>query len=253
MTSRFSRIALAAACAAGLSGLVAGPAAATINTPVVTPATSITPESAVIGAAIDTGNVAPGTSYTFEYDTLSDYNAGGDNAQFAGPFFVDASTGLQFVTAPIGCYPSITCGLSSTALTPDTEYVYFVQTQPGVSGTYSNSVGLQSANGEFKTGSLGALTLGSTKLAVARGKAAVSLRCTSSMPCQGTLAIIVGHKSIAAGKFSVPAGGRAFATARLKAAGKAALAKAGGTLQAKLAVASTTDQKNISKAVTLVS
>lgn len=253
MTSKFSRIALAAACAAGLSGLVAGPAEAVVNTPVVTPATSITPESAVIGAAIDTGDVAPGTSYTFEYDTLSDFNAGGNNAMFAGPFFADASTALEVATTEIGCYPSITCGLTSTALTPDTTYVYFVQTQPGASGTYTNVASLQSANGEFKTGSLGALTLSSTKLAVARGKAAVSLKCTSSMPCEGTLAIIVGHKSIAAGKFTVPAGGRALATARLKASGKAALAKAGGTLHAKLAVASTTDQKNIAKAVTLVS
>ncbi len=59
MTSRFSRIALAATCTAGIGGLVAGPAAAAVNNYVVQPAvtgvSSLTPESAVLSGAIDTG------------------------------------------------------------------------------------------------------------------------------------------------------------------------------------------------------
>lgn len=64
MTSKFSRAALIASLAVGAGGLVAAPAEAAngistpnyyVNNPAVTGASSVTPESAVVSGAIDTG------------------------------------------------------------------------------------------------------------------------------------------------------------------------------------------------------
>jgi hypothetical protein len=245
LTSKFSRIAVAAACAAGLSGLVAVPADAAVNTPVVTPATSITPESAMIGAAIDTGNLAPGTSYTFEYDTLSDWNAGGDNALFAGPFFADASPSLAFVSTEIGCFPAATCTPENTPLTPGTTYVYSIQSQPGVSGSYFATQTLTSINGQFTTPSLGAIAVKSKVAAVARGRAAIVLKCTGAMACTGDIKIVLGKKTLGKGTYSVPAGATEAVSVKLKAFSLA------GALLSKVELTSTSDQKNVKAAIKL--
>jgi hypothetical protein len=170
LTSKFSRVALAATCAAGLSGLVAGPADAINNyvtQPVVTGVSTLTPESAMLTGAIDTGgdpavtfNAAPtspfavgGLSVTapanlngiplgvgfystalFEADPLTDYTAAGNQP---GPETVTAAnvevpttTGLSAVSSVIGAYPAAS-GNGSSPLTPGTEYVYFLVEQAG--------------------------------------------------------------------------------------------------------------------------
>ena len=170
MTSKLSRIALAATCAAGLSGLVAGPAAAVNNyvtQPVVTGVSSLTPESAVLSGAIDTGGdpavtfaAAPADPYSFggltitapailngiplnlgffstalfEADPVSDYTASGD--QFGGETVtaptveVPTTTGLTAVSAEVGAYPAAATP-GSSPLTPGTTYVYLVVEQVG--------------------------------------------------------------------------------------------------------------------------
>jgi hypothetical protein len=170
LTSKFSRVALAATCAAGLSGLVAGPAEAINNyvtQPVVTGASALTPESAVLTGAIDTGgdpavtfNASPASPFAvgglsvtapanlngiplgvgfystalFEADPLTDYTAAGNQP---GPETVTAAnvevpttTGLSAVSAEIGAYPAAS-GNGSSPLTPGTEYVYWVVEQAG--------------------------------------------------------------------------------------------------------------------------
>ncbi len=172
MTSKLSRFAAVATCAAGCCGLVAGPAAAANNyvtQPVVTGVSSLTPESAVLTGAIDTGG-DPGVAFTasatspfavgglsitssatlngiplgqgfystalFEADPLSDYQAAGNQP---GPETVTAATvevpttvGESAVSAEIGAYPASTSAeTGSSPLTPGTEYVYWVISQAG--------------------------------------------------------------------------------------------------------------------------
>ncbi len=250
MRSKFSRFALAATCAAGFSGLVAVPAQAQ-SAPAVGPVMSITPESAVITGAVDTANLAPGTSYTVEYDTTSDWNAGANSAMFAGPFFIDASGAVQFVTVPIGCFPAASCTPDETALTPGTSYTYLIQSQPGVSaGNGSAAETLNSITGTFKTGSLGAVVLKSSTLKVMGGKAQVMLKCTSSVPCEGTGVIAAGSSKLAAGKYKVAADSTRSVWLALTGTGKAKAAS-GGAVSAQLELTSTTDQKNLKTTVTI--
>jgi hypothetical protein len=170
LTSKLSRIALAATCAAGLSGLVAGPAAAANNyvtQPVVTGVSSLTPESAVLSGAIDTGGdpavtfaAAPADPYSFggltitapsilngiplnlgfystaqfEADPLSDYVASGDqpgpDTVTAATVEVPTTTGLSAVSGEVGAYPAAT-STGSSPLHPGTTYVYLVVQQVG--------------------------------------------------------------------------------------------------------------------------
>jgi hypothetical protein len=248
LTSRFPRILVAAACAAGVSGAAALPADAA-SAPAVGPVTLITPESAVLSGAVDTGNLAPGTSFTFEYDTLSDWNSGANNALFGGPFFADASPNLSFVTAQIGCFPATSCTFEQTPLTPGTTYVYEIQTQPGVSSNYATAVGLTSATGLFRTGNLGKIAFKSSKVTVAHGKAEITLKCTSSVACAGKIVLKAGGKTVASGKFHA----LGTATVAIKFKGSAALKAAGGSLSAQATLTSSTDQKNAKAAVTITS
>lgn len=170
MTSKLSRLALAAVCTAGVSGLVAGPAAAANNyvtQPVVTGVSSVTPESVVASGAIDTGGdpavtfsasaanpysfggltiTAPSilngiplnlgfySTALFEADPLSDYTAAGNQpgpeTVTAAAVEVPTTTGLSAVSSELGAYPAATSS-GSSPLTPDTEYVYWVVQQAG--------------------------------------------------------------------------------------------------------------------------
>ena len=171
MTRVFTRAALVATAALGVGGLVAVPADAAVGNyvtqPAVSGASSITPESAVLSGAIDTGG-DPGLSFTgtpaspysfgglppittagilngipvglgfystatFVADPLSDYTASGDqfgaDAIRAPAVEVPTATGLSGVSAEIGTYPDPD-GLSDD-LTPGTKYVYELVQQAG--------------------------------------------------------------------------------------------------------------------------
>ena len=251
MTSKFARLAVLASCALGASGVVAAPAlAAAPPPPTIAPATAITPESAVLNGVISTGTP---TSYTFEYDTVTDWKAGGDNASFAGPFFVDASTGPQQVSAPIGCYPSLTCGLDGTPLTPNTTYIFQLQAQPGVTGKYYYTTALSSSYGYFKTDKLGKIVLVSSVLPVKKGVASVTLKCSSKWPCKGSLKLTarIKHKTVTCGSAKFSLHGNKKATEHVQLAGKcrAALSKS-HKLKGSIAITTTTDQPSVHKKVT---
>lgn len=254
MTSQFTRLAVLAACALGASGVVAAPAfAAAPPPPTIAPATAVTPESAVLNGTISTGTP---TSYTFEYDTVTDWNAGGDNASFAGPFFVDASSGPQAVSAPIGCYPMLTCGLDGTPLAPNTTYVFQLQAQPGVTGKYYYTTALSSSLGYFKTDKLGKISLVSTVLPVKHGVASVGLKCSSKYPCSGSLKLTarIKHKAVTCGsaKFALKANKHGTFAVKLASSCTKALRKT-GKLTASIAVVATTDQTGVHKKVKLSS
>src|SRR5439155_21904402 len=91
MRKMIPRVVLSASCVLGIIGLIAAPEQAA--SPVtVSKATSITPGSAVLHGSINTGGQP--VSYVFEYDTLKDWNAGGDNASFTDTVFVPAGAGV---------------------------------------------------------------------------------------------------------------------------------------------------------------
>ncbi len=80
MTRKVSRAALAAGIAIGACGLVAVPAEAAdtlyfVNAPAVTGASSITPESATVTGAVDTGG-SPGTDFTVAANTTLSWVGG---------------------------------------------------------------------------------------------------------------------------------------------------------------------------------
>ena len=100
MTSKFSRAALIAGLAIGASGLVAVPAEAAngistanyyVNGPVVTGAANITPESAVVSGAVDTGG-NPETQLTIPASGLT-WNANSDIVIGSGIKWVNNTTG----------------------------------------------------------------------------------------------------------------------------------------------------------------
>jgi hypothetical protein len=164
------RLALIGSCAIGVCGLVAGPAYAVNNyvtQPVVTGASSITPESATVSGALDTGgdegvnfSAAPTNPYSFggltitspailngipvgqgffstalfEADPVSDFNASGGQpggeTVTAPVVEVPTITGLTAVSAEIGAYPAAN-SFGSTPLTPGTKYYYWVVQQAG--------------------------------------------------------------------------------------------------------------------------
>jgi hypothetical protein len=157
-------------CAIGASGFIAGPALAANNyvaQPVVTGVSALTPESAVVSGAIDTGGdpavnfnasaanpfqvggltvtanailngIPVGLGYystaLFEADPLSDYIASGNQpggeTVTAPVEEVPTATGLSAVTAEIGAYPAAS-SVGGQALTPGTKYVYWVVQQAG--------------------------------------------------------------------------------------------------------------------------
>ena len=77
MSRLVPRLALMGTCAIGVSGLIAGPAFAINNyvaQPVVTGVSSVTPESAALSGAIDTGG-DPGVNFTAS--AASPFSVGG--------------------------------------------------------------------------------------------------------------------------------------------------------------------------------
>jgi hypothetical protein len=243
-----------ASCAIGACGLVAAPAYGA-NAPAVTATTQITPESAVLNGVIDTGNLP--TSYTFEYDTVSDWAAGGDNANYAGPFFAPANTGLVTVSAPIGCYPMLSCSPDATPLSPKTKYQFILDAQPGVGGTYTQSQGLSSVQGTFKTTSLGKISLASTKIDVVKGHASLGLACVGAQRCAGDYELTAKHKgktlTCATGKFSLAGSSVKTVDALLSGKCRSALAKSKSlAIAGKLALTTTTDQPTVKKTVKLI-
>jgi hypothetical protein len=165
------RLALIGTCAIGASGFLAGPAAAINNyvtQPAVTGVSSLTPESAVLSGAVDTGG-DPGVNFNasvaapvsfgglvitsnailngipvgvgyystalFEADPMSDYIASGNQpggATVTAPVEeVQTTTGLSGVSAEIGAYPAASG--SGSPLKPGTKYVYWVVQQAGES------------------------------------------------------------------------------------------------------------------------
>jgi hypothetical protein len=175
LTRMIPRLALIGTCVLGVSGLVAGPAEAANNyvtQPVVTGATLVTPESAVVSGAIDTGGdegvnfpasgtnpyyfggltitsnstlngipIGPPNNFystaLFEADPLSDYIASGDNpgadTVTAPVVEVPTTTGLSPVSSEVGAYPADAAGFGSEALTPNTKYIYWIIQQAGES------------------------------------------------------------------------------------------------------------------------
>lgn len=174
MTSKFSRAALVAGLAVGTVGLVAVPAQAATTNYVTQPSVSgtsrVTPETAVLTGAVDTGG-DPGTAITaastsnplifggltvtgsavlngfpinqgyystvlFEADPLSDYTANGNqpgpDTVLAASVEVPISPGLTPVHATIGGTQAAAQQNGSSPLTPGTKYVYFIQQQTGV-------------------------------------------------------------------------------------------------------------------------
>ena len=172
MASKVSRATLIAGLAVGACGLVAVPAQAANNyvtQPVVTGVSSLTPSSATVTGAIDTGG-DPASSFTaattspftvgglsitasglvngipldqgfystvlFEADPLSDYVASGDQPGAetvnASTVEVPTATGLTSVSAKIGAYPA-SSATTNQPLTPNTKYVYWIVQQAGES------------------------------------------------------------------------------------------------------------------------
>jgi hypothetical protein len=266
LTRLVPRIALIASLAAGACGLVATQAAeadTTVNAPVITGVTGITPESATLHGVIDSGDIAPGSDYVFEYDTLADYKANsnqfGDNAGFTPdvPGFVTNNTGLIVVNGPAGCYPVASCAnLGGIPLSPGTTYVYQLQSQPGTAaGTYSSTESLSSPVGTFKTPALGTVKV-AKKATVSGNSASIALTDSSVEKAAGTYAVTVklkgkSHK-VASGKFSIAAGAVKSISAKLTKSELALVKSLKLTkLTAKVALTTTTDQKAPTASVTV--
>ena len=169
MASKVSRAALVAGLVVGASGLVAVPAMAANNfvtLPAVTGVVKLTPSSATVSGAVDTGGdqgtifsapATPGSNLSinagdilngipigehyvsnvlFEADPMNDYVAAGNQpggkTQVAGNIEVPTTTGLSAVKATIGAYPAASATFSQP-LKPGTKYVYFIVQQVGAS------------------------------------------------------------------------------------------------------------------------
>lgn len=257
MTRFVPSTALIASCAIGACGLVAVPAAEaqTSNAPVITPATSITPESATLNGVVDSGSLLPGTDYVFEYDTLSDYNKSGkqfgDDANFAPdvPGYVDANTGLWAISEKAGCYPVSVCNAQGEIpLQPNTTYVYQLQAQAGTAaGAYYATEALDSPIKSFKTPALGNINLGKTAK-VSGNRASENITDSSVETAKGTWKVTVKVKrktyKLGNGKFSIQSHATKTVTLKLSKAVTAALKAAKGhKLTAKVALTTSTDQK----------
>ena len=169
MASKVSRAALVAGLVVGASGLVAVPAMAANNfvtLPAVTGVANVTPSSATLTGAVDTGGdqgtifsapATPGSNLSinagdilngipvgegyvsnvlFEADPMSDYTAAGNQpggkTTLAGNIEVPTTTGLSSVKATIGAYP-VAKATVTTPLKAGTKYVYFIVQQVGAS------------------------------------------------------------------------------------------------------------------------
>jgi hypothetical protein len=176
LTRLLPRLAAFATAATAVGGLVAAPAYAVNNyvtQPVVTGVSSLTPESAVLSGAIDTGGdqgvtftgtttspyafggpgVSPITTTAilngipvgegfystalFEADPEKDYVASGNqpgaDTVIAQVVEVPTATGETAVSAEIGAYPAGN-GFGSSPLTPGTKYIYWIVQQAGETG-----------------------------------------------------------------------------------------------------------------------
>lgn len=127
MTRLIYRLALVAASVVALSGVGAATALAENNPGTVT-VTKVTPESAVVSGTIDTSDTsAPLWCYSFAYDTVKDLNQGGGNLLGTpSTCLPSGGSAVTPVSAVIGCYPALSCGFSSSPLTPGSKYVVYL-------------------------------------------------------------------------------------------------------------------------------
>jgi len=242
-----TRLASLAVCAAVFVGILVVQAQAQTG-PTVSPATSITPESAILHGSIPTYGTED--LYSFEYDTLADWEAGGDNASFTDDVLIPAAAATTLnVSGEAGCYPAATCTDQETLL-PNTKYVYFLSVQYNVSGAYYDVGTVTSSEGTFTTTNLGKVELTSKTVEVKKRTASIDLECTSAEPCDGSLTLTTRSKgktiTCSSGTFSVKAGKKstvkkAVSSKCLKLLAKSTTLTWGGTLNA----VTTTDQAGL--------
>jgi hypothetical protein len=243
-----TRLTLLAACVTTLAGVVAGQAQAAPTPPTISPATAITPESAMLHGQIATGGTAD--EYSFEYDTLSDWNAGGDNASFTSDVPIPAGNPATLnVSAEAGCYPALTC-TDQLPLIPHTKYVFLLSVQYNISGAYYSVATVQTTTETFTTTKLGRLQLLSRIVTVKKGIASIEMGCTSAVPCRGAVSVTTRHKgkkiSCLAGNFSVRAGHKGTVHEQLNGVCRVLLAKSSShTWTGTLSAVTTTDQPGV--------
>jgi hypothetical protein len=257
LTRMIPRLALVATCVVALGGLVAGPAGAqSLPTPTISSTTSITPGSAVLNGSYSPDGIA--TSYTFLYDTASDWAAGGSNASETPDVFEPAGTSTITATGLAGCFPTSTCGPDGTPLSPGTKYVVILYVNYGTGGTYYTNNVTSSGLGTFTTPKLGKLELTSTKITVTKRTAAVALNCDSGIRCAGKLVVTsrIKHKTVTciSSKFSLRAGKKTTLKASLAGKCASALTKSASlSISGKLTATVTSGQANLkNKTVKLV-
>lgn len=243
-----TRLTLLAACATTLCGVLAGQALAQTPTPTVSPATAISPESAMLHGQIPTNGQA--AEYSFEYDTVSDWNAGGDNASFTDDTLIPATdTGTVDASAEAGCYPALTC-TDQLPLQPNTKYIFVLSVQYNITAAYYDVATVQSTTETFTTTNLGRIVLASKTIAVKKGVAKVELTCTSAVPCRGALVVTTRHHgnkvTCLSGTFSVGAGHTSTLREAVSGACQAFLRKShSGSWSGTLNAVTTTDQPGI--------
>lgn len=180
MQRTIPRPALIASCVAALGAFSPGPASAAVKpAPVTGSAVSVTPTSATLTGTVDTKGVA----------TVWEFVVG----QTSNPFSSTFTTGGSI---PAGLLSKVAVSDMATNLTPSTSYTFELLASTGTNGNYyfplSTVVGLPVV---FKTQGAGSASLISKKLKVKQGRVAVGLKCKSTIPCKGQLAITARYKS----------------------------------------------------------
>ena len=240
MQRSIPRSALVGACVTALAALSAGQALAAVTATTVA-ATAVKATSATLNGTVATDGSA--TPWQFGYGPIS-------NA-FTGTFTPNE-------VIPAGGSGSTPVSATVTNLIPATTYIFHVAATVGQLGSTLTVVdGLPPLT--FTTKGAGSAALTSTKLKVAHGRVTVAIKCRSTIPCQGQLAITKRasgkKKPVACGSTSFtvkPGKKKTFTTGKLSGRCAALLAGAtNGTISAHLEALFSSYQKTISKGVTL--
>ncbi len=204
--------------------------------------TAVTADSATFNGSIVSGGAA--TAWEFSYSLASNPFVGSETAGGSIPV---GTSGTTIVLA------------TATGLIPSTTYTVQLLANPLAPGfTYPISV-IFGGPLTFTTKGAGSAALTSTKLKVAHGRVTVAIKCRSTIPCQGQLAITKRasgkKKPVACGSTSFtvkPGKKKTFTTGKLSGRCAALLAGAtNGTISAHLEALFSSYQKTISKGVTL--